>query len=108
MTQAEYIKQCGVTSADELTDEQLLHYFIERNGGLANCYSASLVNRGRAFGCDIDRAKAFAMLRQAFIEDKVFEIHYIENEGVILHDECIGGGYFEMKLREKNRFEKTK
>ena len=60
------------------------------------------------YGCDIDRAKAFAMLRQAFIEDKVFEIHYIENEGVILHDECIGGGYFEMKLREKNRFEKTK
>ena len=42
MTQAEYIKQCGVTSADELTDEQLLHYFIERNGVLANCYSASL------------------------------------------------------------------
>ena len=107
MTQAEYIKQCGITSADELTDELLLHYFIGRNGGLVNWASASLVKRGRAFGCDIDRAKAFAMLRQAFVEDKVLEIHYIENEGVILNDKSIGGGYFEMELREKYDFERN-
>ena len=47
------------------------------------------------------------MLRQAFVEDKVLEIHYIENEGVILNDKCIGGGYFEMELREKYDFERN-
>lgn len=107
ITQAEYIRQCGVTSVDELTDEQLLHYFIGRNGGLVNWASALLVKSGRAFGRDIDRAKAFVMLRQAFVEDKVLKIHYVENEGVILNDKSIGGGYFEMELREKYDFERN-
>ena len=106
MSAEEYIKQCKVSSEKELTDEQIISYFLQRNGGLRNWVSASLVKSGRAFGCDIDRAKAIAMLRQAFVEDKVLEIHYIENEGVILNDHHIGGGYFEMKIREKRDFDR--
>ena len=107
MSAEEYIKQCKVSSEKELTDEQIISYFLKRNGGLRNWVSASLVKSGRAFGCDIDRDKAIAMLRQAFVEDKVLEIHYIENEGVIINDESLGGGCFEMKIREKRDFDRS-
>ena len=47
------------------------------------------------------------MFRLAFVDDKVLEIHYIVNEGVILDDKRIGGGYFEMKNREKRDFDRN-
>ena len=67
----------------------------------------SLFKRCRAFSRDIDRAKAISMFRLAFVDDKVLEIHYIVNEGVILDDKRIGGGYFEMKNREKRDFDRN-
>ena len=98
MNKEEYIKQCGGRTSKDLSADKILSYFLKGFGGIQNRASASLVKRGRAYGCDIDRAKAIAMLRQAFDGDKVLEIHYIENEGVVTDDESIGGGCYLMKL----------
>ena len=100
MNKEEYIKQCGGRTSKDLSADKILSYFLKGFGGIENRASASLIKRGRVYGFDIDRAKAIAMLRQAFDGDKVMEIHYIENEGVMTDDKPIGGGHFLMKLRK--------
>ena len=73
MTKEEYIIKSGANDASSLTDEQILAYYINLYGGLAdlrNNDSANIIKEGRAFGLDIDRPKAMDMLRQAFEQDK--------------------------------------
>ena len=82
MTKEEYIKKCGGSTSKDLSDEQILTYFIDGNGGWRNWLSAELIQSGNFCGCRIDRAKAIAMLRQAFDLDKTLEIIFIDGEGV--------------------------
>ena len=98
MSAEEYIKQCGVSSAKELTDDQILHFFLCRHGGISNWTSASWIMQGRVLGLDVDRVKGMALLRQAFEENKELTILFIEGEGVV-EAGYIGPPHFEMELR---------
>lgn len=82
MTKEEYIKKCGGSTSKDLSDEQILTYFIDGNGGPQNSWSALHVKTGDYCRCRIDRAKAIAMLRQAFDYDKTLKIIFIDGEGV--------------------------
>lgn len=101
MSKEEYIRQCGGRTSKDLSADQILSYFLKGNGGKINMVSAALIKQGRLCGKDIDRAKAIAMLRQAFDLDMTLEIHYIMGEGV-LYDErdSIHGSSILMKLRK--------
>ena len=101
MNKEEYIKQCGARTSKDLSDEQILTYFIKGYGGVESQCSAMCVKQGRVFGCDIDKPKAIAMFRQAFDEDKIFELHFIECEGVVTDINDIEGGYFLMRLCDR-------
>ncbi len=83
MNKEEYIKQCGVSSSRDLTDEQILSYFIKGNGCSFDQSSAIFLKEGKYLGIKLDVKKGMAMLRRAFEEDKVLTIHYIESEGVV-------------------------
>lgn len=100
LSKEEYIKQCGCTTSKDLSENQILSYFMAGNGGIENMMSASMIKRGRMYGADIDRAKAIAMLRQAFDLEKTLRICYIDAEGVVGENESISGGYFEMMFRD--------
>ncbi len=100
MTREEYIKRCGASSAKKLTADQVLAYFIEGHGGYQNRYSASIIKAGGGFGVKIDRAKAIAMLRQAFEQDKVLSIIFIEGEGVVDGEKYPPAPHFQMTLRK--------
>ncbi len=85
MTKEEYIIKSGANDASSLTDEQILAYYINLYGGLAdlrNNDSANIIKEGRAFGLDIDRPKAMDMLRQAFEQDKKLDITFTIGEGI--------------------------
>lgn len=101
MSKEEYIRQCGGRTSKDLSANQILSYFLRGNGGKVNMVSASIIKQGRLCGKDIDRAKAIAMLRQAFDLDMTLEIHYIMGEGVLLHErDSIPGSSLLMKLKE--------
>lgn len=101
MNKEEYIKKCGAGSARSLTADQIIAYFTAGYGGTENRYSATLVKAGRAFGVEIDRAKAVAMLRQAFEQGKELQIIFIEAEGVLCEGVDLGVCHFEMHLVER-------
>jgi len=101
MTKEEYLKKCGASSAKNLTEEQILDYFIAGNGGLQNKVSAMTIKTGRMCGCIVDRSKAIAMLRQAFDLDKVFEVNFVDGEGVDDGETNIGTSHITMKLNER-------
>lgn len=83
MTKEEYLKYCNVDSSDNLTDDQILNYFLKGCGGFRNFNSASLIIREREICHNFDWKKGIAMLRQAFDLDKVLVIHLIELEEVV-------------------------
>ena len=88
MTKAEYIQSCGVNYLEDLTDDQIVYYYAAGHGDMINWHSALIIKNGGAFSLKIDRAKAVAMLRQAFEQDKFLRIIFIEGEGVV------GDGYY--------------
>lgn len=99
MNKEEYIKQCGVRTSKDLSNTQILSYFIAGNGGQVNRVSAIRIRQGRCFGVDIDSEKGISMLRQAFEQDKVLEIHFIESEGVLENMNNLLPSRFIMKIR---------
>lgn len=102
MSKEEYIQQCGAQTSKDLTDRQILQYYIEGHDGIVGKSHAMMLKSKRAFGCDIDVEQGYALLRQAFDQDKIFEIHFIEGEGVIFDEHThIGPPHFEMLLRDK-------
>lgn len=98
MIKEEYIKKQGVKTAKKLTADQVLAYFIAGHGGNLNRHSALLIKAGGCFGVKIDRAKAIAMLRQAFEQDKELEIFFIEGEGVVSEGKSLPAPHFQMAL----------
>ena len=100
MTKEEYIKKCGGRTSKDLSANQILSFFIEGNGGLQNKMSAMTIKTGRLFGCDVDRSKGIAMLRQAFDLDKILELHFIEGEGVVRDGESLSAPHFLMRFRK--------
>lgn len=98
MTREEYIKKCGVSSAKKLTADQVIAYFIAGHGGYQNRYSAMIIKAGGGFGVKIDRAKAIAMLRQAFEQEKVLSIVFVEGEGVVDGEKYPPAPHFQMNF----------
>ena len=98
MTKEEYIKKCGSRTSKDLTADQILSYFIEGNGGLRNELSAMIIKTGRLHGCDIDRAKGIAMLRQAFDLDKTLDVNFVDGEGVVDGENTLPTSHFTMKF----------
>lgn len=107
MSKDEYIKKCGCSTSKELSDEQILSFFVERNDCVDNAMSAMFIKDGRILGHEIDKAEGISMLRQAFELDKVLEISYIMSEGVLKMDGTnrIGPGGYEMRLRDKWKYD---
>ena len=97
MSKEEYIKKCGARDAKGLTADQILDYFTAGNGGLNNKFSAMTIKNG-AFGMKPDRAKGIALLRQAFEQDKVLRITFVDGEGVVTDGNDIGSSHFQMTL----------
>ena len=100
MTKEEYIKKCGGRTSKDLSANQILSFFIEGNGGLQNKMSAMTIKTGRLFGCDVDRSKGIAMLRQAFDLDKVLEVNFVDGEGVLEQEGNVSTSHFTMKFRK--------
>ena len=100
MRKEEYIKYCGVKNAKGLSADQILEYFLLGFGGITNQISAVFIKNGGGFGIKIDRSKAIAMLRQAFEQDKVLEINFVNGEGVYDGSKDISSSHFTMKFRE--------
>lgn len=100
MTKEEYIKKCGGRTSKDLSANQILSFFIEGNGGLQNKMSAMTIKTGRLFGCDVDRSKSIAMLRQAFDLDKVLEVNFVDGEGVLEQEGKVSTSHFTMKFRK--------
>mgnify|MGYP007069901264 CR=1 FL=1 len=100
MTKEEYIRKCGGRTSKDLSADQILSYFIEGNGGLQNKMSAMTIKTGRLFGCDVDRSKGIAMLRQAFDLDKVLEVNFVDGEGVSEEGKSLPTSHFTMKFRK--------
>lgn len=98
MTKEKYIKKCKVKNAKGLTANQIIEYFISGNGGIVNRISATFIKTGGGFGVKIDRAKAVAMMRQAFEQDKELEISFVDGEGVITEEEKISSSHFVMRF----------
>lgn len=110
MNKDEYIKKCGCSTSEELSDEQILSFYAEWNDCIENALSAMSIIRGRVLGCDIDKVKGLFMLRQAFERNQVLDISYSNTmrEGVVDNDgrSTFGGqARYEMKLRDKYKFE---
>ena len=100
MTKDEYILKCGGRTSKDLSAEQILTYFIEGHGGMRNWKSALVIRSGRLCGCDIDRAKGIAMLRQAFDEGKILEVNFVDGEGVLEEGKNLPASHFTMKPRK--------
>lgn len=100
MTKEEYIKKCGGRTSKDLSADQILSFFIEGNGGLQNKMPAMTIKTGRLFGCDVDRSKGIAMLRQAFDLDKALEVNFVDGEGVLEQEGIVSTSHFTMKFRK--------
>ena len=99
MNKKEYLIKCGATTSKDLSAEQVLAYFIDGNGGSRNRHAATVIKWG-AFGMKPDRAKGIAMLRQAFDDDKILEVNFVNGEGVLNDDSTIPTSHFTMKFRK--------
>lgn len=96
------MRQCGAASAQDLTDEQLLAFFVNGNDSARNELSAHIIIAGKLLNYPIDRPKALSMMRRAFKEDKDFKICYIWGEGVVTDNEpSYGTTHIEYTLKEK-------
>ena len=91
---------CGAKCSAELSEEQLFRYFLSGYGGFMNESSAMTVKTGPFAMSQDDSAKGIAMLRQAFDENKVFRISFIEGEGVVTDGNHPGPPHFEMELSD--------
>ena len=100
MNKNEYIKKCGGRTSKDLSAEQILTYFIDGNAGSTNALTAMHIKEGRVFGCNIDRAKGIAMLRQAFDKDKILELNFVEGEGVLEEGKSLPSPHFTMEFRK--------
>ena len=98
MDQKKYLEMCGVKSSSDLSEEQLLRYFLSGYGGFLNKNSAMRVKYGFFGMIQDDREKAIAMLRQAFDENKVLRICFIDGEGIVGDGVDPGPTHFEMVL----------
>lgn len=95
-----YLEMCGVKSSSDLSEEQLFRYFLSGYGGFLNKNSAMRVKSG-FFGMTQDyREKGIAMLRQAFDEDTIFKIYFVDGEGIMGGDVDPGPTHFEMELSD--------
>ena len=99
MDNKEYLKQCDVNSVNDLSDKQILDYFLEGHGGRGN-WSSAIDIKYYGYGmqkCDRDYKKAISLFREAFENGKTVDIQFIEGEGVVgLSEIC--EPHFEMKL----------
>ena len=100
LDQKKYLETCGVKSSSDLSEEQLFRYFLSGYGGMMNKISAGTVKAGSFAMHPEDRAKGIAMLRQAFDDNKVFRICFIEGEGVVVDGKYPGPPHFEMELSD--------
>lgn len=100
----EYLRICGVGSAKDLSEDQILSYFLRGYGGLHNRISAIRIKQGRMFGIDIDRARGIALLREAFELGKELQVIFTEGEGVVVEGVSIGPPYLTMKFSDEEGY----
>lgn len=94
------MKKDEMRTLNNLSDEQILTYFVEGNGGARNKLSAMIIKNG-AFGMRPDFEKGMAMLRQAYEQNKILEVNFIDGEGVDGIDKTIPTSHFTIELRNK-------
>jgi len=97
MTQEEYLKSLGKNSSSELSDKQILHYFIEGNAGYTNKVSAlRLTSKDLLMNINFD--KGVKLFRRVFNKGGTLTINYIECEGVLDEGNEFPKPHYEMKI----------
>ena len=105
MSKEEYIKACGGKTSNDLSDDQIINYYIDGDGELSNCISALIINTGRhnggrISGLEIDVEKAISMLREAFESNKVLEIIFIDGECFDTGDNNVSTSHYIMRFAQ--------
>lgn len=98
MTKEEYLKKCGAKSAKDLTEQQILDFFILGYGGSGNGVSAMYIKEGEFLGFKLNHSKSMSMLRRAFEQDKIVRMVYVDGEGIVDKGIPIGTSHYEMYL----------
>ena len=95
MTREEYLKSLNVKSSSELTDEQVLRFFLDKNDGYTNAMSAaSLISDYPNIRPDYK--KGVKLLKRVFDKGGRLNIIYIESEGVLDKMNYIPEPHYEM------------
>lgn len=97
MTKEEYLKKCGKTKTEDLTDEHILSFFIKGNVGQANRESARAVLSGM-FNVKEEYTHFMSLLRIAFEKNRIVKtsLDQSRSDGVRIYS-CKRPG-FEMTL----------
>lgn len=86
MTKKEYLKKCGVTSVQGLTDKQVLSFFMMGYAGIESEVAASYAING-GFGLNpINKEKAYKLMRKAIEEEGVLRCQFVNGEGIAEDD----------------------
>lgn len=75
----EYLNRCNVKSVDELTDEQVVDYFIEGNAGIGQKCAVELALQDYS-ECGFTKNQIMTSLRKAMSSKMRFGMTYITNE----------------------------
>lgn len=97
MTKNEYLIKCGKTKTEDLTDEQILSFFIKGNAGPANRESARAVLSGM-FNVKEDYSHFMSLLRIAFEENRIVKTSLDQPRSDGVRTYSCKRPYFEMTL----------
>ena len=100
MTKEEYIKECGVKSVKDLSDGQILEYYLAGNGSTRTQNSARDIKYGPFGMTPKEKAMGLNLLRKAFEQDKDLKIFYVTSEGEFDTIREAPVSHFEMTLEE--------
>lgn len=75
----EYLNRCNVESVDELTDEQVVDYFLEGNAGVGQKCAVELALHDYS-ECGFTKEEIIDSLRKAMSTKAKFGMTYITNE----------------------------
>lgn len=86
MKKEEYIKSLGKKSEKDLTDEEILQFFLQGRG--ESRHSAFIAMNG-GYGLKPNKEEVHKAVRDAFENDKTLRFVVIEGEGLIRDKEVI-------------------
>lgn len=86
MKKEEYIKSLGKKSEKDLTDNEVLQFFLQSK--VESRHSAMIAMNG-GYGLKPNKVEAYKAMREAFEKDKTFRCEFIDGEGLIRDKEVV-------------------